>query len=278
MADVTGHVQQGVRFCFPQLGQILFMPSHDLDGVPINHKTTAPETLPVDIVDGMTCVTIYRTGKLVLVESDAAMDAPVTVPEPEPVWVPAPVTQCGETRADGSVVHVVQPGHHCWAIAEACGIFMEDIQQLNPGFGDCRMLHPGDELVIRAPFVVQTAVYEVVELAGPGPTVFGSRRAVEFPYDDPEFIAMEERVLLAVARCMRDYATSYDSEVVARKDLPFRTIKREARRIAEEAWRNRGSDHWTAQLGDGRMTVRRKWYVRNRIDIATGLTVRLHAN
>ena len=166
VADVTGHVQQGVRFCFKQYGRVLFMPSHDANGHPIDHKTTPPETLPADHVDGMTCVTINRTGKLVLVYAEPPVAAEQQAPAP--VWQPVPVTQCGEERADGSVVHVVQSGHHCWAIAEACGIFMEDIQQLNPEFGDCRMLHPGDELVIRAPFVVQTAVYEVVELAGAG--------------------------------------------------------------------------------------------------------------
>ena len=82
---------------------------------------------------------------------DAPVDAVTTAPEPEPVpvWVPVPVTQCGDaTRSDGAVVHIVQQGHHCWAIAEACGIYMEDIQRLNPQFGDCRLLHPGDELVV----------------------------------------------------------------------------------------------------------------------------------
>jgi len=73
-------------------------------------------------------------------------------PQPEPAWQPVPVKQCGNlTRKDGSVVHVVQPGHHCWGIAKACGISMEDIQQHNPEFGDCTMLYPGDELVVVAP-------------------------------------------------------------------------------------------------------------------------------
>ena len=240
VADISGWAEQGVRFCFPQHGRVLFLPSHDANGQPINQKTAQPEELPVEIIDGMTCVTINRTGKLVLVRSDAPVPPTIitqTQQEPEPVWEPVPVTQCGHrTQADGSVVHVVQSGHHCWAIAEACGIYLEDIQRLNPGFGDCRMLHPGDELVVSAP---------------PSPTDGVSMSVDEIPYDDPEYISMEGRVSLGVARCMRDIAQDH-------RAVSFAMVKRETRRIAEEAWRNRGSDHWTAQLGDGRLTVSRK--------------------
>ena len=153
VADISGWAEQGIRFCFKGYGKVLFLPSHDANGVAINQQTAHPETLPVELVDGMTCVTIYRTGKLVLLESDEPPTIITqTQQEPEPVWEPVPVTQCGHrTQADGSVVHVVQSGHHCWAIAEACGIYVEDIQQLNPEFGDCRMLHPGDELVVSVP-------------------------------------------------------------------------------------------------------------------------------
>ena len=168
----------------------------------------------------------------------APVDTVPTSQESEPVWQPVPVTQCGSrTQEDGSVVHVVESGHHCWAIAEACGIFMEDIQRLNPEFGDCRMLHPGDELVVSAP--------------PPSLTDGVSLSAEEIPYDDPEYIEMEGRVLLGVARCMRDYAEDH-------RAVSFAMIKREARKIAEEAWRNRGTNHWTAQLGDGRLIVDRK--------------------
>ena len=73
VADISGHAEQGIRFCFPQLGQILFMPSHDIEGEPIDQKTAEPEVLAVEIVDGQSCVTIYRRGKLVLVESDAPL-------------------------------------------------------------------------------------------------------------------------------------------------------------------------------------------------------------
>ena len=238
VVDVTGHVVQGIRFCFPQHGQVLFMPSHDENGQPINQKTAQPETLPVEIIDGMTCVTINRTGKLVLVYAEPPTIITQTQQESAPVWEPVPVTQCGhQTQADGSVVHVVQSGHHCWAIAEACGIYVEDIQQLNPGFGDCRMLHPGDELVVSAPRISTEAV---------------SLSAEEIPYDDPAYMAMEERVSLGVARCMRHLATDH-------RGVTFEMVKRETRKIAEEAWRNRDSDHWTAQLGDGRQIVGQKW-------------------
>ena len=238
VADISGWAEQGVRFCFPQHGRVLFLPSHDANGQPINQKTAQPEELPVEIIDGMTCVTINRDGKLFLIDAAPPTIITQTQQEPEPVWEPVPVTQCGHrTQADGSVVHVVQSGHHCWAIAEACGIYMEDIQRLNPGFGDCRMLHPGDELVVSAP---------------PSPTDGVSMSVDEIPYDDPEYIAMEGRVSLGVARCMRDIAQDH-------RAVSFAMVKREARRIAEEAWRNRGSDHWTAQLGDGRLIVHRKY-------------------
>ena len=71
VADISGWAEQGIRFCFPQHGRVLFLPSHDANGLPINQKTAQPEDLPVEIDGGLVCVTIYRTGKLVLVESDA---------------------------------------------------------------------------------------------------------------------------------------------------------------------------------------------------------------
>ena len=237
VADVSGWAEQGIRFCFKGYGQVLFVPSHDADRQPIDQKTAQPETLPVEVDGEHVCVTINRDGKLFLIDAAPPTIITQTQQEPEPVWEPVPVTQCGHrTQADGSVVHVVQSGHHCWAIAEACGIYPEDIQRLNPGFGDCRMLHPGDELVVSAP---------------PSPTDGVSMSVDEIPYDDPEYIAMEGRVSLGVARCMRDIAQDH-------RAVSFAMVKREARRIAEEAWRNRGSDHWTAQLGDGRLTVSRK--------------------
>ena len=64
------------------------MPSHDIEGEPIDQKTAEPEVLAVEIVDGQSCVTIYRRGKLVLVESDA----PLMLQEetgPPPVYLPA---------------------------------------------------------------------------------------------------------------------------------------------------------------------------------------------
>ena len=242
VADISGWAEQGIRFCFPQHGRVLFLPSHDENGQPINQKTAQPETLPVELVDGMTCVTIKRTGKLVLVYAEPPTIITQTQQETAPVWQPVPVTQCGHrTQADGSVVHVVQSGHHCWAIAEACGIYVEDIQQLNPGFGDCRMLHPGDELVVSAP---------------PSPTDGVSLSVEEIPYDDPEYMAMEGRVLLAVARCVTNSRGGFGgpAELARTKQI--------TRVVAAEAWRNRGSDHWTARLGDGRLTVHRTYRQR----------------
>ena len=100
VADLSGHAQQGIEFCFPQLGQVLFLPSHDENGVPIDQKTAQPLTLPVRLVDGQTCVTVYQTGKLVLVESDSPLLAQTQEASP-PVFAysptgsgDAPVTGC----------------------------------------------------------------------------------------------------------------------------------------------------------------------------------------
>ncbi len=245
-----------VEICFPDPGYLVIFDARQ------SPRQLRP--LPTDRVGDRTCATVTYPGTVGNVpetssrgsegwfkdlgenissrERSACDGAPVdTVPtsqESEPVWQPVPVTQCGSrVRADGSVVHVVESGHHCWAIAEACGIFMEDIQRLNPEFGDCRMLHPGDELVVSAP--------------PPSLTDGVSLSAEEIPYDNPKYIEMERRVLLGVARCMRDYAEDHHAVSLA-------MIKREARKIAEEGWRNRGTDHWTAQLGDGRLIVDRK--------------------
>ena len=194
-------------------------------GSPINQKTAAPEELPVEIEGERVCVTINRKGKLFLVAGEPLLGETL---QAQPVWRPVPISQCElRRRDDGSFVFVVEYGHHCYAIGQACGIGMDGIRRLNREYGDCTMLHPGDELVIRE---------------APGATDVVSLNVEEIPYDDPEFIAMEGRILLGVARC-----TSYS----------YNRIKLVARIIAEEAWRNRGSDDWTAQLGDGRLTVHR---------------------
>ena len=45
VADISGWAEQGIRFCFPQHGRVLFLPSHDANGLPINQKTAQPEDL-----------------------------------------------------------------------------------------------------------------------------------------------------------------------------------------------------------------------------------------
>ncbi len=270
VADISGFAAQGVRFCFPQRGRVLFMPSHAANSAPINQKTAQPETLAVELVNGMTCVTVYRTGKLVLVAGEplvAQTQQEEAQPQvSEPVWRPAPVTQCGHyTRADGAVVHRVAYGHHCWAIALACGIFPEDIRRLNPEHGDCTMLYEGDELVVSEPpsatdmvdsgdedLEAQTVTLTVVERAGPVDTPESESEAIveEIPYDDPEYIAIERRIMVAVARCMRDISPDHTR-------VTFAMVKREARRFAELAWSRPETDDAIAKLGDGRLTVRR---------------------
>ena len=58
VVDISGHVEQGIRFCFPQRGKVLFLPSHDAQGVAVDQKTAQPEELPVEIEGDLVCVTI----------------------------------------------------------------------------------------------------------------------------------------------------------------------------------------------------------------------------
>ncbi len=186
---VDEHNTAGV--CFPERGGLLVIIKNG------NPETLSPlRTFQTN--DGKTCAEASSLGTVVLVPGtpDALKwhrdtlggystgtsshychsegpppEQETTPPEPEPAWQEVPVEQCGhKTRADGALVQIVQPGHHCWAIAEACGIWMEDIQRLNPEFGDCRMLRPGDELVVKAPPSRPDAVKPSVKLPDPVPS------------------------------------------------------------------------------------------------------------
>ena len=70
VADISGWAEQGIRFCFKGYGKVLFLPSHDANGVAINQKTAQPEELPVEVDGDHVCVTINRDGKLFLVEGE----------------------------------------------------------------------------------------------------------------------------------------------------------------------------------------------------------------
>jgi len=87
----------------------------------------------------------------------------------QPAATPVPL----DTRADGSLVHVVQPGESMWVIAikyaQALGMTAEEalpyIQGLNnnPAF-----INPGDELIIQAAGTAATPTEETIEATPEG--------------------------------------------------------------------------------------------------------------
>ena len=82
--------------------------------------------------------------------------APADPPEPssEPVSTSvqyAPPVQPQAARADGSIVHVVQPGDTIWAIAVAYQVSPWAIVNRNQLTDEGRLIQPGQDLVIRDP-------------------------------------------------------------------------------------------------------------------------------
>jgi len=80
-----------------------------------------------------------------------------------PVTVSAPA-------ADGSITHVVQPGQHCSLIAMKYGLALHELQILNPEFGDCGLIRPGDRLVIRRATVPESISLPQSEVDQPSAT------------------------------------------------------------------------------------------------------------
>ena len=107
VASIDGWVEQGITFCFPQTGKMLFMPNKDRSG---NHIVwnSVPAPAPWDIAyshsSGFTCSQLNQAGKLVLARSGATVDsqpgdpgqnggtaggAPVATARPTPTPTPA---------------------------------------------------------------------------------------------------------------------------------------------------------------------------------------------
>jgi hypothetical protein len=119
--------------------------------------------------DGMvyyTLMTGYVAGGF-----SARSTVPVAQPA-QPVYVPPPII-VATAQADGSVVHVVQPGQVLWAIADAYGVRIQDVVVLN-GLGMNQVLYPGDELTIQpaltpSPTVTSTASPSATPTPRPSP-------------------------------------------------------------------------------------------------------------
>ena len=120
--------------------------------------------------DGMvyyTLMTGYVAGGL-----SARSTVPVEEP-PQPVYIPPPMI-VSTPQADGSIVHVVQPGQVLWAIADAYGVRIQDLVIMNR-LGMNQLLFPGDALTIRAaltpsPTVSPTASPSPSATVRPSPT------------------------------------------------------------------------------------------------------------
>ena len=63
----------------------------------------------------------------------------------------APPVQPQAARADGSIVHVVQPGDTIWTIAVAYQVSPWAIVNRNQLTDEGRLIQPGQDLVIRDP-------------------------------------------------------------------------------------------------------------------------------
>lgn len=84
--------------------------------------------------------------------------------------------QTAAPREDGSVVHEVQYGETLWTIAEAYGITLNQLLNLN-GLTKEAVILPGDELVVRAAStVVEPSQIAVSMDANPKPTSTATRR------------------------------------------------------------------------------------------------------
>ncbi|OGT28500.1 MAG: hypothetical protein A2Z17_02495 [Gammaproteobacteria bacterium RBG_16_66_13] len=86
---------------------------------------------------------------------------------------PAPVAR-STPLADGSIVHVVEPGQTMWTIAAVYDVELDDVRKLN-GLTESSILHPGDRLIIRAGAPVASTT-ELEPTVTPGDGVTGTTR------------------------------------------------------------------------------------------------------
>jgi LysM repeat protein len=118
--------------------------------------------------DGM----VYYTLLTGYVAGGYSAKSTVPVAQPAaPVYVPPPIV-VATPQANGSIVHVVQPGQVLWAIADAYNVRIQDLVILNH-LGLNAILYPGDEILIRAaltPTATATALPTTTPSATPTET------------------------------------------------------------------------------------------------------------
>lgn len=74
---------------------------------------------------------------------------------PAPTAVPVQVNT--QTQPDGSLIHIVRSGQSLWTIAQAYGISLDSLRQLN-GLTNSDIIFTGQQLTIRPPTIAATAL------------------------------------------------------------------------------------------------------------------------
>ncbi|MCY4023372.1 MAG: LysM peptidoglycan-binding domain-containing protein [Anaerolineaceae bacterium] len=121
-------------------------------------------------------VTLEHTLSGRIIASAVTYDGPPgeqTRPRRSAAVIPQPA------QMDGSIVHVVQPGHTLFAIARAYDVTLQEIIERN-AIANRGLIHVGQELLIRADRAAQCARYEAVaHVAGQGENIVGIARAYD---------------------------------------------------------------------------------------------------
>jgi LysM repeat protein len=95
----------------------------------------------------------------------AAVTAPAANPTPAAVTPVYTVTP----RADGSILHIVQPGQALWSIAIAYGVKVADLWALN-GLNDRSVIYPGDKILVKEAPPTATPTVTLTPTRTPRPT------------------------------------------------------------------------------------------------------------
>jgi len=116
--------------------------------------------------------------------------APAYTPPPEgeaplapAVTYIAPVV-ANTPGADGSILHVVQPGETLWAIAAAYDLSVDDLLTLN-GLAESAVLYPGDSLIVRPAFTPTPVTPTATSTREPAPTRIPTLTASPSPSPQP---------------------------------------------------------------------------------------------